>query len=698
MVEKTENGYFNRELSWLSFNHRVLQEAKDPRVPVYERLKFLAIYSSNLDEFIRVRVAFLRSLMEIRRADKEELGYKPGKLLDRINAEIRAQQKEFEQVFQEELVPELQRYGMYIITGEHLLPAEAAFVKEYFHQQVEKHVVTIPVCKGCRKPFLKNSHLYMVVKMVPKDSDNAAFEYVIVSIPSDKVSRFLTIPERNGHHQVMLLGDVLRIALPDLYPDKEIISCHSIKLSRDAELYLDEYSGNLVEMLRKSLRRRATGLPCRFMFDSAMPVDTLLMLMEILNLHDFDLIPGTRYHNFSDFFRFPNPDGILPKFEPQPALPQPRLAKAKSFFALLKKRDVGVHYPYQRFDHLVDFISQAATDPAVQEIKMTLYRVTEDSPVLRLLIDAAKAGKEITVFFEVKARFDERTNLFWAEKLEQAGARVLYSFPDIKVHAKLCLITRDEPAGLAKYGYFSTGNFNEITARIYADDALFTADTRITNDVAALFSYLEGETGLPQFEHLLVAPNELRHSLESLIDFEINEAQHGRPASITLKLNNLEDRPMIDKLYEASRAGVRIRLIIRGICCLVPGVKGMSENIKVVSIVGRYLEHSRIYIFHHGGARKMYFASADWMRRNLSHRIEVAFPVYDAKMRKELSTLIKLQLSDNVKARKINRKQNNPYRLVRNAAPVNAQLAAYEYFKQLAMPPSTTNNHKAATH
>ncbi|MGD1846483.1 MAG: polyphosphate kinase 1 [Salibacteraceae bacterium] len=678
------NPLYDRELSWLSFNYRVLQEAKDPKVPLLERLKFLAIYSSNLDEFYRVRVASVRSLKSLKKKSKKKLAFSPKKLLAEIYRRVDQQQQEFGHIFRQQLLPALKKEKVCIVNESEVTEAQCAFVRQYF----EAHLLPIlrydVVEEMGQTPFLENMRAYLFLRLKPKEGNAAA--HVLMALPTDKHSRFLVIPDKEIH-TVILLDDVLRLCYDLIFPDREVESGYSVKMSRDAELYIeDEFTGDLVSKIQQSLSNRLTGLPSRFLVDEKMPENQQQYLQRMLNLSSGEIIPGGKYHNFSDYFGFPAPDRDGLTYAAQPPLAHPELDRFSSFFEALSQKDFILHFPYQSYDYVTRFIEEAADDPAVTSIKITLYRVASDSKVAKALIRAAQNGKKVEVFDEIKARFDEQSNLFWGNELAQAGAKVRYSYPDLKVHSKICLITRQEAGKKRHYAYLGTGNFNEKTARIYGDHALLTSDAGLCKDMDRVFAFLMDFKLAPKFKKLLVAPFQMRETFEDLIDREIENVRSGGKGQIVAKMNSLEDQEMVNKLYAASQGGVEVKLIIRGICRLIPGIPGLSDNIEVVSIVDRYLEHARIYQFHHNGADEMYIASADWMNRNLSKRVEVGFPINDPALKSEIQDIVQLQLQDNTKARIIDQEQSNAY--VRNEkATVQAQQAIYNMLENLVEKP-----------
>lgn len=678
--------YHKRDVSWLAFNHRVLQEAKDATVPLYERIKFLAIYSSNLDEFFRVRVSALRQFQKIDKQERKSiLEVKPKKELREIKKIVHQQQVEFGIIFRSQIIPALREKGIFLLNDHHLFNSvQKQFARAYFEEKVLPHLQYQHIDTAVDVPFLKNRSLYFVVNLAQEDGLG------LVNIPSETLPRFVSLPSAEGQFQVTFLDEIIRANLEQLFPEG-VQAAYSIKVSRDAELYIeDEYSGDLLEKIKSSLVERAIGAPTRLLYDSAMSIELTQRLKDIFQLKKNDLFPGARYHNFSDFFAFPAPPEAEGLYDtPMPPLPHPVLEKYTSIFEAVAQQDILLHFPYQKYDYIPRWIAEAAQDPAVEEIKITLYRVAKNSSIAQALLQAQEKGKKVTVFVEVKARFDEESNLYWGETLEQAGASIMYSRPGIKVHSKILLITRREglldsarrPV-LKHYAYLGTGNFNEKTATLYTDHALLTVDERLSLEVADVFRFLEEQPLQGSFQHLMVSPVNSRRKFEACLEREIANARAGQVAWMMLKMNSLEDQRMIDKLYEASRAGVQIQLIIRGICCLVPGVPGLSENIEVISIIDRFLEHARIYYFANGGQEELYLASADWMTRNLDRRVEVVFPIYSAKLKQELVKIIHTQWSDNAKARLITANLDNPYKIqAHDEAKVQAQQEIYKSLK-----------------
>lgn len=685
-----KNKYFDRELSWLSFNYRVLQEAKDKTVPPLERLKFLAIYSSNLDEFFRVRVASLRSLLSLKQKAQKKLQFEPDNLLESIKETVSKQQEEFGNIYRKQVLPELEKNNIYLVDEHNLLNDHKDYLISFFYDKLVPYIQPVLLDKNKVSTFLHNKSIYLAVCLTTKTKSKGTTsrrvrrKYAILEIPSETLGRFITLPQLRNKNYVMFLDDVIRIFLPEVFPGYNIESCYSVKLTRDAELYIDdEFSGNLLQKIQKGLSKRTTGVPSRFLYDNQIPKPFLKFLREALSLKNDDLIEGGKYHNFNDFFSFPSFNLNELKYEPMPPIVSKELKPGNSIFDTISKKDILLSFPYQSYGYVLQFLEEAANDVDVKSIRISLYRVASESLVIRSLIKAVQNGKKVTVFVEVKARFDEVSNFSSAEALQNAGVTVLYSFPGLKVHAKLCIVERMENEKVQFYTYFGTGNFNEKTARIYCDHALLTKSQEMANDAVNIFEFLIHKNDKQSFNHLLVAPFNMRQSFLQLIENEIKNTADGKNASITIKLNSLEDRKMIKKLYEASQAGVKIQIIVRGICCLVPGIEGMSKNITVISIVDRFLEHTRIYVFHNDGEELVYVASADWMRRNLSRRIEVAFPVYDKRIKSQLLKLLELQLRDNTKAREIDALQLNEYRSSPGRKKMRSQYEIYNYIKKV---------------
>lgn len=676
--------FIPRDISWLSFNERVLQEAKDTNNPLLERLKFLAIYSNNLDEFFRVRMANHRNLMRVGKKNQKKLDFDPRKMVRTIQKTVNKQQAEFSRIFSEEIIPELKQHGIILKRRLDLNKEQSDFVEDYFEDSMLPYAQPVLLVKQKIRPFLNNAALYLTILLIDKEDSKREHQYAVVKIPTDYLPRFIQLPSPPDEHHLILLDDIVRHEVSWMFPGYEIQDTFSVKLTRDAELYIDdEFSGDLVQKIRDSLSKRQVGPASRFVYDREMPSEMLSFLQDAFDLEKYDILPEGRYHNNFDFFKFPDFGMTQLKISPLSPLPYLPLEDMDDFFAAMKERDHLVHFPYHSYESVIRFFEEAAKDPKVTHIKIVQYRVAKKSRIMNALVDAVKAGKQVTVFIEVKARFDEEANLRWGEKLELAGVRVHYSFPGVKVHSKIALIRRVENKKGRLYTYLSTGNFHEDTAKIYSDFGLFTADSRMSNEVARVFSYLETvKVPANEFEHLLVGQFNLRRDLESKIKREIANAKAGKKASMILKMNSLQDDRMINLLYEASNAGVKIALIIRGLCCLVSGVKGYSENIEAFSIVDRYLEHARVFIFHNDGNEEVYLSSADWMVRNLSYRIEVTFPVYDDTLIQQIKYFMRIQMHDNVKSRVLDANMSNKYRQTEADLAVQSQLETYFYLKR----------------
>ena len=680
----------DRDLSWLSFNHRVLQEAADPDVPLYERIKFLAIFSSNIDEFFRVRVASLRALLRLKKKAQKQLEFDPEALLKRILKVVDRQQEEFGEIYRSQIQEGLRKQRIFLVTGEGLDDTQERFARLYFRREVSPLLTPRFLSAKDEKPFLENRYLYLAVQLTSKPPvfpqkrkrrPKNEFQYALIEIPSDGIPRFIELPSRENHHYIIFLDDVIRLCLEEVFPNHDIHGSYAVKLTRDAELYIDdEFSGDLLEKIKKALGRRSEGIPSRFLYDADIPGRFLSILVDAFGLRKEDLVRGGRYHNFHDFLDLPNPGGPHLEYEPMPQLQREALGPGRGIVTSVRSRDAMLYFPYHGYDPVIRFLEEAADDPATQSIHVTLYRVARHSRVVEQLLRAAHKGKDVVAFVEVKARFDEDSNIRWAEELERAGGRVLYSLPGLKVHAKLCLVTREVGGNVERLAYLSTGNFNEKAARLYTDFGFFTAKSPVTSEVAQVFDILSRRANEGRFETLLVAPFTMRSRFVDLIDEEISNARSGEEAFVIAKMNSLQDPAMIAKLYEASSAGVSISLLVRGICSLIPGVRNMSENIRVFSIVDRFLEHARLFWFHHGGEELMFLSSADWMERNLKRRIEVAFPVEDETIREELREILRLQLRDSVKARILNARQDNAHRP--SGEPLRSQYAIYDYLKE----------------
>ena len=619
----------------------------------------------------------------------EESADEAEETLAAITREVNRQQRDYYRIFYERILPELNRQNIFLYQDEHPQPFHEAFVRDFFNEEVFPFLSPVMIQVGEIRTFIRDRRLYLVIRMVKKSKRQAegpAYHYALMKIPFSKVPRFIELPPHEGKYYIMFIDDIIRANLQSVFPGYEIESCYSIKISRDADIYLeDEGKGNLLETIRKKVKKRKIGALSRFMYDQAMPADFLAFICDAFGIHPDDLVVGGRYNNLQDLSQLPNPAGK--QLEQHPPLPMrvPYLDEAGSIFKVIKKRDVMLHFPYESFDYLIRFLMEAAFDPKVDEIKITQYRVAENSAVINTLISAAQNGKKVTVFVELKARFDEENNMRTAERMEQAGIKIIYSIPGLKVHAKVAVILRKDNAQGAKrrdFAYLSTGNFNEKTAKVYADMALLTCQEEIITDINKVFAVLEGRLKSPTFHHLLVARFNMVPELQRMIQREIDHVKAGGKGYIILKMNGLHDQQMIDTLYRASEAGVEIDLIVRGICCLVPD-QSYSRNIRVTRLVDMFLEHARIWYFYNEGQDELFLTSADWMRRNLNRRIETAFPILDPEIKQEVIDILYLQLSDNVKACRLDGELRNCFkRDETTSAPVRAQLAIYDYLKK----------------
>ena len=674
----------DRDISWLSFNERVLEEAGDHSVPLYDRIKFLGIYSSNLDEFYRVRVASIRSLKGLNKKKlKEQLDSDPESVLAEVGARVQRQQEQFGEYLQKQIIPELREQGIRLAYTAQDIPESAkAKLTSHFKSRVLSYLQPVIIRSGI-KPFLSNQGLYLLLKIKQAKADD--YQYAYINIPSPPLSRFYSFhDDPTGLDHIVFIDDIIRLNLSTVFPGFTISEAFSIKLNRDADLLLgDEYTGDLVKKINQNLKKRSVGKPSRFLYDQVLPVDMLSQMMDAIGLEEEDLVPGGRYHNLSDLLSLPLPRRNDLVVAPWTPLLKDPLEKSESLFRYIDRNDVMLHFPYHSYDYVLRFFNEAAVDPRVKEIKATFYRVASDSFIVNALISAARNGKKVKAFIEVKARFDEANNLFWAERMKEAGIKITYSIPGLKVHAKAALIRMESKAGKSKfYAFLGTGNFNEKTAGIYADHGLLTSNRKLTRELDSLFKYLYKEKPMGGLKELLISQFNLVKRFSALVDAEIKNVKKGGKGHILVKVNNLEDPVMIDKLYEASMAGVKVRIIVRGICCLQPGVRPISEKIEVIRIVDRYLEHARVFVFHSGGKDLVYLGSADLMRRNLYRRIEVVFPVVDAGIKEEIMRMLAFQLHDNTKARRLDQDLNNNVILRKEGAPkIQAQRDFYFWLK-----------------
>ncbi|MFX0557683.1 polyphosphate kinase 1 [Maribacter sp. CXY002] len=680
---KFNNQYVNREISWLWFNERVLQESADKKVPLIERLRFLGIFSNNLDEFFKVRYATVKRIVEAGKTGKSVLGGEKAKdLLEEITKIVIDQQTKSLAILKQ-IEDELEKQNIFIIKETELKESQKSFVKTYFLQNISPQLMTIILNDLTRFPTLKDTAAYLAVRMLIKNElGKKEKRYALIEIPKG-IDRFVVLPQEGEKNYIIILDDVIRYCLDNIFTmfDYESISAHMIKITRDAELDMDnDLSKSFIEKISTSVEHRKISDPVRFVYDKRIGKDTLAFLKEKMNIEDTDsVIPGGRYHNRRDYMGFPSlgrQDLLYDKIKP---LPVKGLSVEGSILEDISKKDYLQYTPYHTFSYIIKFLREAALDPKVKTIKITVYRLANDSQVAACLINAVKNGKQVTVQIELQARFDEQANIEYAEQLQAEGVRLIFGVPGLKVHSKICLIEREEPEGVKRYGFISTGNFNESTARIYTDYTLFTAHDAILKELNKVFDFFETTYKINKYKHLIVSPHYTKSTFAKLIDNEIANAIVGKEAYIKIKMNSFTSYKMVDKLYEASRAGVKIQLIIRGICCLVPGVKGMSENIEAISIVDKFLEHTRLFVFANEGNPKVYISSADWMTRNLDYRVEVGCPIYDQDIKEELMDTFEICWSDNLKARVFSEKQDNAYRKIKGPES-RSQFATYDYY------------------
>lgn len=690
-MKNNHYSYHKRDISWLSFNYRVLLEAKDERLPVYERIKFLSIYSSNLEEFYKVRVSgYHSSLLES--INHDESVEEALETIVQINNEVTSQEKEYNNIFNNMILPELKRNSIILYQTHKVEQFHKDYIEKYFNEEVFPYLQPMIIQKDDIHSFIQDGRIYQTISLLKKkkkiEDDPSNYTYAIMKIPYTKIPRFIELPAYEGNHYIMFIDDVIKANMKSVFPGYDIVDCFSIKISRDADFSLEEEDRNdIAEEILRKVRKRKIGAVTRFQYDKNMPDYFLNYLTDAYEIEDEELLPSGQYLNLADLADLPNPVGdSLKQKLPQP-LRVPELESNTSILRVLRKQDVLLHFPYQSFDYLLRFLMQAAFDPKVLEIKVTQYRVAENSAVINSLISAAKNGKKVTVFVELKARFDEEHNYLSSELMQQAGVKIIYSLPGLKVHAKLAYVRKrsndpDDP--IKGYAYLGTGNFNEKTARIYSDKGLLTSNKEIVKDIDEVFRVLEGKPHTNEFKHLLVTQFNLLPEIYKMIQREIDNVKNGGIGHIVLKMNSLEDKGMIKALYNASEEGVKIDLIVRGICCLIPN-QSYSKNITVTRIVGAYLEHARVWYFFNEGEENVYLTSADWMQRNLYRRIEVAFPVYSEILKRQIIDILKIQLDDNLSAVLLDENLNNIFKrdlAPEGSKPIRAQEAIYEYLKK----------------
>ena len=688
-MTKPHNEYVNREISWLHFNDRVLQESADKNVPLIERLRFLGIFSNNLDEFFKVRYATVKRIVDAGKSGKSVLGGEKAKdLLEEITQVVIKQQSKSLGILKK-IQAELATENIYIIDETQVSEKQAHFVRDYFLRKVNPELITIILNNLTQFPTLKDTAAYLAVKIVLKNEQGAFLkgkadkQYALIEIPKG-IDRFVVLPEEDGKSYIIILDDLIRFCLDDIFTmfDYEEISANMIKITRDAELDIDnDLSKSFIQKISSSVAHRKISDPVRFVYDKKIQIDTLRYLKEKMNIEENDsVIPGGRYHNRRDYMDFPSlgrKDLLYDKIAP---LLVKGLSLEGSILERIAQKDYLIYTPYHTYSYVIKFLKEAALDPFVKTIQITVYRLASDSQVAAALINAAKNGKQVTVQIELQARFDEKANIAYANQLQEEGIKLIFGIPGLKVHSKICLIDREEENGVKRYGFVSTGNFNESTAKIYTDYTLFTANEPILKELQKVFNFFETTYKINKYKHLIVSPHYTKNVFAKLIDNEIANAIVGKEAFIKIKMNSFTSYKMVDKLYEASRAGVKIKLIIRGVNCLIPGVLGMSENIEAISVVDKFLEHPRLFIFGNDGAPKVYISSADWMTRNLDYRVEVGCPIYDEDIKQELLDTFEISWSDNAKARVFSAKQDNAYKND-NKPRVRSQFALYDYYK-----------------
>ena len=677
----------NREISWLSFNERVLQEAEDKSTPLFERLKFLGIFSSNLDEFFRVRVATTKRLMLLKKKDREQAKFfETKKVIEKIHETVVKLQNRFDLVYNQ-IKEELTEHNIFIINEDQLTEQQTTDTITYFKSEVLSRLVPILFEDSKTLPELKDHTLYLAIKMTNEDGKK---NFALLEMPTNEISRFFVLPSTNEENYILLLEDVIRVSLPILFSNLEYteFEAFTVKVTLDAEIDIDLnlLDISFLEKMKKSLKQRQKGKPVRFIYENNIPKDLLKVFIEGMELSKEDLISGQRYHNFKDFMSFPKLGFDTLNYKDQTPIPIPKLETSKSMLDAILEKDYILHHPYQSFDYVVRLLRESAIDPYVKTIRISLYRVAKNSNIVKALINARKNGKKVIVLMELQARFDEESNIYWSNKLQEAGAEVLFGIPNLKVHTKLCIIKRVIGDVVQHVAHIATGNYNGSTAKLYCDSGIFTANPIILDEVLKVFNLIRNQDSYKtelekyKFNHLMVSPINSKSEIIRRLEKEVKFAKNDIPAYVIFKMNSLTDIEIIEALYKASRAGVHIALIVRGICCLIPGIKDLSENIRVISIVDRYLEHARIYLFGNGGKEKIFVGSADLMTRNLDNRIELCIPILDSDVKEEISKMLEIQLKDNVKARIIDKAESNSY-IPTSIPKIRAQEEFYLYLK-----------------
>lgn len=674
--------YINREISWLDFNERVLQEAMDKTTPLIDRIKFLGIYSNNRDEFFRVRVATQRRMLNYE-IKNNITGNETAAVLEEIARIVEEQEIKFNKTW-EAIKLKLKEENILIVDEQTLDEEQGKFVHRFFSDKVRPDLFPLMLDNFTDLQTLKDATIHLAIDLRSKKNRNKR-QFALITVPTDKVDRFVILPEKGDKKFIILLDDVIRYCLGDIFSifGYDTYKAYTIKFTRDAEMDIDnDVSKSFLELMSESVKQRKKGEPVRFVYDKKIPEELLRLLMKKFNIRKRDNTrAGGKYHNFKDFMGFPDLGRTELRYPPSPPLLHKDLPLNKSIIEVLREKDIMLHYPYQTFHYIIDLLREASIDPQVRAIKMTFYRAAEGSSVMNALINAARNGKQVTVFMELQARFDEEANIYWTNRLQEEGVKIIQTIPGFKVHSKLLQIRRKENGKNVYYANISTGNFNESTARVYADDSLLTANQEITAEVNKVFYLFESKFIMPTFSNLMIAPFSIRQFFTDMLDNEIRNAAGGKEAWAILKMNSISDKKIASKVYEAAKAGVKLQMIIRGICIIDPGDEEINDKVEAFSIVDKFLEHSRVFVFCNGGDHKYYIGSADWMPRNFDHRVEVICPILDEGIKKELHDMLQIQLKDNTQARYLSRKNMNRYRTTTDTYQHRAQFEIYDYLK-----------------
>ena len=676
--------FINREISWLDFNERVLQEAMDETTPLMDRIKFMGIYSNNRDEFFRVRVATQRRMLNYE-IKNEISGKDTAEVLEQITMIVEKQELNFNKTW-EAIKENLEKEKIYLLDEDKLTKEQGKFVHQFFSDKVRPILFPLMLENFSNLNALKDATIYLAIDLKSKNN-KIKRQLALIAVPTDKISRFIILPEKGDKKYIILLDDVIRYCLKDIFSIFGFSSyeAYTIKFTRDAEMDIDnDVSKSFLELISESIKQRKKGAPVRFVYDEKIPEVLLKSLMKKFNISKRDNVrAGGKYHNFKDFMGFPDMGRKDLKYPPSPPLLHKDLPPNKSIIGVISEKDIMLHYPYQSFHYIIDLLREASIDPNVMAIKMTFYRAAQGSGVMNALINAARNGKQVTVFMELQARFDEEANIYWTTRLQEEGVKIIQTIPGFKVHSKLLQIRRKENGKNVYYANISTGNFNESTAKVYADDSLLTCNQAITTEVNKVFHLFESKFIMPTFENLIVAPFNIRTFFMEMLDNEIKNASEGKEAWAILKMNSISDKKIARKLYEVAEAGVDLKMIVRGICILDPGDPEIYDEIEAFSIVDKFLEHSRVFVFCNGGDNKYFIASADWMPRNFDHRVEVVCPILDKNIQQELMDMLQIQLKDNTQARYLRRSKMNEYRKTDDSTPHRAQFEIYDYFKAM---------------